>query len=106
MICHFYIDNFLSLKAEFGKMINVGDTKRHTTNFDKVFYPIRLKFLRLLFKTIILRVTFYGLKICILIEGNTGLKKIFVPKKDKVENLGYCTKRISVIWTGYLPLLG
>jgi hypothetical protein len=60
MICHVYIDNFLSLKAESGKIINVGDTKRHTTNFDKVFYSIRLKFLRLLFKTIIWQCLFMG----------------------------------------------
>jgi hypothetical protein len=89
MIFHVYIDNFLPLKAEFKKMIKVGDTKGHTTNFDKVFYPIRLKFLRLLCKTIILTVAFYGLKICILIEGNIGLNKMFGPKKNKVENLGY-----------------
>jgi hypothetical protein len=83
MICHAYIDNFLSLKAEFGKIINVGDTKGHTTNFDKVFYPTRLKFLRLLFKKIILPVAFYGLKICILIGGNTGFKKYLGRRRIK-----------------------
>ena len=60
MILHVYIYNFLPLKAEFKKMIKVGGTKGHTTNFDKVFYPIRIKFLRLLCKTIILTVVFMG----------------------------------------------
>jgi hypothetical protein len=68
---------FSPLKAEFGKIINEGGTKGHTTSFDKVFYPIRLKFLRLLFKKIIVPVAFYGLKICVLIGGNTGLKNIW-----------------------------
>jgi len=81
MICHVYIDNFLSLKAESGKIINVGDTNGQTPNFDKVFYPIRLKFLRLLFKTIVLPVAFCGLKICILIGGNTRLKKYLDPRR-------------------------
>jgi hypothetical protein len=73
MIFHVYINNFLHLKVEFKKMIKVGDTKGHTTNFDKVLYSIHLKFLRFLFETIILTVAYYGLRICILIGGNTGL---------------------------------
>ena len=83
MICNVYIDNFLPLKAEFGKIINVRVTTGHTTNFDKVFYPIRLKFLRLSFKTIIWQWFFLWVENLYLDWGENRAQKIFRHKKDK-----------------------
>jgi len=53
-----------------------------------------------------LAVPFYGLKICILIGGNTGLKKYLDPRKTKTENLVYYIKRFFCDLDGVLIFIG